>query len=166
MWFPLLVVVVFVFHPLVVLSLLKKCVADDVLLVDDDAQQSECFTTTVLRTVIIIIAVLLVADTIMMRRSFKKNFFRFLSSFLYVLTDRLMTEKKMYFESFNNRNTTETTNPSFFLCLHEERKQKALFCLFQAKESLRDFSDNIQKRDILVVWSHNMMHHHFLHSQL
>ena len=60
MFVPLLLVVVFVFHPLVVLSLLK-CVAD-VLLVDDDAQQSECFTTTVLRTVIII-AVLLVADT-------------------------------------------------------------------------------------------------------
>ena len=44
----------------------------------------------------------------------------------YVLTDRQTDEKKMYFESFNNRNTTETTNPSFFLCLHEERKQKAL----------------------------------------
>ena len=77
----------------------------------------------------------------------------------------------MYFESFNNRDTTETTNPSFFLCLQEERKQKALFCLFQAnKREFREnffFSDNTQKRDILVVvWSHNVMHHHFLHSQL
>ena len=78
-----------------------------------------------------------------MRRSFfTKNFFR---SFCVVFSPRFdrkrLMRKKMYDESFkNNRNTTETQQIllSFFLCLIYSRS----------------------------VWSHNVMHHHFLHSQL
>jgi len=74
-----------------------------------------------------------------MRRSFKEEFLSFFVVFS-LRFDRQTDEKKMYFESFNNRNTTETTNPSFSVFFRQTKERKRVYENFFFWITHRDIS--------------------------